>query len=199
MNNPLNASTSNRRPRCARRTLFVLAEAFRNGFSAIMGWLQRLPRKWALAPKGEVLSAPYTHFASTSDNPKGITPQSPGLRACELPWVERTRPSQPQRGCGCPGAPEDATPLGLMAIFRRFPRVARASQPWALRRNPGGIRCSHCDSEMRAMSRVLDRFWSSPIDRKLRRIGAVQKLASMWRFMGREHLQSMVVNRSHER
>jgi len=33
-------------------------------------------------------------------NPEGIPPQSPGLRACELPWVSWSSTGQPQRGCG---------------------------------------------------------------------------------------------------
>src|SRR5439155_8223144 len=31
------------------------------------------------------------------------------------------------------------TPLGLVILFRPFPRLARVSQPWALGRNPVGI------------------------------------------------------------
>ena len=34
----------------------------------------------------------------------------------------------------------DTTPLGLKKNFMSFPRVARASQPWAGGRNPVGIR-----------------------------------------------------------
>ncbi len=34
---------------------------------------------------------------------------------------------------------DDATPLGLMHISMRLPRVARSSQPWAERLNPVGI------------------------------------------------------------
>jgi hypothetical protein len=33
----------------------------------------------------------------------------------------------------------DATPLGLMNILIRYPRVARASQPWAERHYPVGV------------------------------------------------------------
>ena len=73
-----------------------------------------------------------------SVNPKGIPAQSPGLRACELPWVITPRACQPQRGCGL-GGDRAATPLGLCAIVSSFPRVARASQPWAGGRNPFGI------------------------------------------------------------
>ena len=34
------------------------------------------------------------------ENPNGIPAQSPGLRACELPWVPVNKCLQPQRGCG---------------------------------------------------------------------------------------------------
>ena len=74
-------------------------------------------------------------------NPKGIASSSPGLRGTSYPG-SRTggfstptglRPasasgSQPRWGCGS-GA--------------RFPRVARASQPWASSRNPVGIQRAH--------------------------------------------------------
>src|SRR5882724_8940009 len=59
------------------------------------------------------------HSAGISDNPKGIAPSSPGLRACELPWVHVQIVSQPQRGCGYVRAPMDTTPLGLAHPRRR--------------------------------------------------------------------------------
>jgi len=46
---------------------------------------------------------------------------------------------QPQRGCGRHASTQDTTPLGLLILWTRFPRVARTSQPWALGRNPFGI------------------------------------------------------------
>jgi len=71
-------------------------------------------------------------------NPNGIVSSSPGLRGTSYPgW----------------GAPAFATPTGLRRVRSakpqprwgcrfcgRFPRVARSSQPWALSRNPFGIR-----------------------------------------------------------
>ena len=69
-------------------------------------------------------------------NPNGITSSSPGLRGTSYPgW--RAMGDQPRRGCVQHGG-QGATPLGLCA-WAWFPRVARSSQPWALRRNPFGI------------------------------------------------------------
>ncbi len=46
--------------------------------------------------------------------------------------------AQPKRGCGT-GTREGHNPVGVVQHSRHFPRVARASQPWAGRHNPGGI------------------------------------------------------------
>src|SRR6266496_731715 len=56
----------------------------------------------------------------------------------ELPWVHRPRRFQPQRGCGSTERGR-RNPFGVGFLLARFPKVARASQPWALRRNPFGI------------------------------------------------------------
>ena len=55
--------------------------------------------------------------------PKGIMSFSPAVARHELPWVCGHKRFQPQRGCVRP-ATDDATPLGLMPISSRFPRVA---------------------------------------------------------------------------
>src|SRR5437879_3896048 len=67
----------------------------------------------------------------------------PRVARTELPWENHWNKSQPQRGCvrdthgaACRLA---ATPLGLIDHLGLLPRVARASQPWASRRNPFGI------------------------------------------------------------
>ena len=66
----------------------------------------------------------------------------PRVGAQRLPWEEDRPNAQPQRGCGTTATPSAATPLGLRPTSCRFPRVASrlAGQPWALRRNPFGIR-----------------------------------------------------------
>ncbi|MSU62837.1 MAG: type II secretion system protein [Pedosphaera sp.] len=63
----------------------------------------------------------------------------PKVARHELPWVVRVENDQPQRGCGSKIFPIVTTPLGLKSFSLQFPRVARASQPWALLRNPFGI------------------------------------------------------------
>ena len=70
----------------------------------------------------------------------------PRVARHELPWVNVHQTRQPQRGCARPEelavrvkTGDVATPLGLDFFSRILPRVARASQPWALRRNPDGI------------------------------------------------------------
>ena len=75
-----------------------------------------------------------------STNPNGIPSQSPELARRAYSGNAAPRRSQPQRGCGPLVLPRAATPLGLRLFSPRFPRVARSSQPWALLRNPVGIR-----------------------------------------------------------
>jgi len=74
-----------------------------------------------------------------SPNPKGIPTQSPGLRGTSYPGNERAHEPQPQRGCGKPLAPSSHNPVGVDRYAPGFPKVARASQPWAGGRNPVGI------------------------------------------------------------
>ena len=45
---------------------------------------------------------------------------------------------QPQRGCITPRRTARCNPVGVGSLFRRSPRVARPSQPWAERRSPVG-------------------------------------------------------------
>ena len=68
----------------------------------------------------------------------------PKVARNELPWVIVEQISQPQRGCGNSVFVRRAgdvghNPVGVVIFCGRFPRVARASQPWALGRNPVGI------------------------------------------------------------
>ena len=73
-------------------------------------------------------------------NPNGIPSISPGLpspRGYPGSWSRAGHnPNGVASFVACQSA---ATPLGLMGIFIRVPRVARASQPWAERRYPFGV------------------------------------------------------------
>ena len=71
-------------------------------------------------------------------NPKGIPSSSPGLRAARYPGSAVAGFSTPT-GLRhlCTGWPQ---PRWGCLPSAMFPKVARASQPWALRRNPVGIR-----------------------------------------------------------
>src|SRR5882724_12560543 len=66
----------------------------------------------------------------SSVNPKGIASISPGLR--QLPWVNREKPSQPQRGCVTVGHRKAATPLGLEKFWATFTQgsACRATLGW---------------------------------------------------------------------
>jgi len=74
-------------------------------------------------------------------NPERIASSSPGLRGTSYPGWKSKKISQPQRGCGQFGGRDLATtPLALMQFYGRAPRVGAVRQPWALGRNPVGIR-----------------------------------------------------------
>src|SRR6266567_7513908 len=62
----------------------------------------------------------------------------PRVARHELPWVDRPRRFQSQRGC-VTLLWFSRNPVGVVPIRAGLPRVARSSQPWALRRNPFGI------------------------------------------------------------
>jgi len=74
--------------------------------------------------------------------PKGLRPPAQG---CEerATLGHRSTNHQPQRGCGNSvfvwrSCDVGRNPVGVVVVFGRFPRVARASQPWALRHSPVG-------------------------------------------------------------
>ena len=89
--------------------------------------------------------------------PKGLRPPAQGCEA-RATLGRSNENTQPQRGCAAPCQGEAATPLGLMAIPRRFPRVARCSQPWALRRYPFGILCRTFSTFLELRMRKLHSF-----------------------------------------
>ena len=70
-------------------------------------------------------------------NPKGIVSSSPGLRGTSYPGSRRDRFSTPTGLCHV--ATEGPQPRWGCWVAAWFPRVARASQPWAWSRNPFGI------------------------------------------------------------
>jgi len=79
------------------------------------------------------------HPTMTCDNPNGIAASSPGLPSLRgYPGKPFPNGLQPHRGC-INGESTAPTPLGLLNIFCRDPRVARFSQPWADCSNPFGI------------------------------------------------------------
>ena len=69
--------------------------------------------------------------------PNGASASSPRLARQRLPWGHRPTIHQPQRGCATSAFVSRScdvgrNPVGVVIFSRRFPRVARASQPWAL-------------------------------------------------------------------
>ena len=62
----------------------------------------------------------------------------PKVARNELPWGNRPRRLQLQRGCGEAGR-EGCNAVGVGSSVGLIPRVAPSSQLWALRRNPFGI------------------------------------------------------------
>ena len=79
-----------------------------------------------------------TSLGGLSANPNGIETSSPGLRACELPWVRTPERFNPN-GVVAFRPAHGHNPVGVGHRMAGFPRVARASQPWALGQNPFGI------------------------------------------------------------
>ena len=84
-------------------------------------------------------AAEWNSARQVFDNPKGIASSSPGLPSLRgYPGKPFPNGLQPQRGC-INTEQVATTPLGLVSLFGRDPRVARSSQPWADRVNPFGI------------------------------------------------------------
>ena len=76
------------------------------------------------------------------DSPKGAAPQSPRLARPRLPWVAG-RPVINRNAVVTGGVPRQERPrrnrVAVGSGVAHCPRVARASRPWASRRNPVGI------------------------------------------------------------
>src|ERR1043165_6440601 len=94
---------------------------------------------------------PWSLDISAKKSQRDFAPK-PRVASCELPWETVRSNVQPQRGCviipslsfkpirpdGSAGA-SSRNPVRVVRLFGHLPRVARASQPWALRWNPFGI------------------------------------------------------------
>jgi len=84
-------------------------------------------------------AAEWNPVGPVLDNPKGIASSSRGLPSLRgYPGIPSPNGLQPYWGC-INGESTTPTPLGLLNIFCRDPRVARSSQPWADGSNPFGI------------------------------------------------------------
>ena len=115
-----------------------------------MGWLVAAPRtvgdfsgKNHYLLKHPPVQSTTHHPQAEKWNPRILTefrPEAQGWARCAYHGNTAPQRSQPQRGYAPLALPRAATPLGLRFFSPRFPRVARASQPWALLRNPVGIR-----------------------------------------------------------
>ena len=75
----------------------------------------------------------------SSPIPTGLHPSAQGCRVREATLGNEIHYSpQPQRGCINGGRAGGCNPFRVVGLWGRFPRVARASQPWAERRSPFG-------------------------------------------------------------
>ena len=109
-------------------------------------WLagNRVDTAFRQTPRRQMRSS--IHQRADLESQRDSVPK-PRVARHELPWVGRIPSRQPQRGCGslkriaprCTARIPATTPLGLMILGRKFPKVARASQPWAERHNPFGM------------------------------------------------------------
>src|ERR1035441_9024434 len=85
-------------------------------------------------------------------NPKGIVSSSPGLRAASYPGKRESRKHPTPTRLRLQATTGGRNPVGVGVFWSSSPRVARCSQPWALRRNPFGIRllddatCGECSA-----------------------------------------------------
>ncbi len=67
--------------------------------------------------------------------PRGFQPRAQGCEARATLGGGSKDFSQPQQGCG-PATWDGHNPVKVVVYSRRFPRVARALQPWAGGHNP---------------------------------------------------------------
>ena len=70
--------------------------------------------------------------------PTGLRPKAQGCEERATLGDVFDNSPQPQRGCVIPSRAHRHNPVGVDDFSGRFPRVARASQPWADGRSPVG-------------------------------------------------------------
>ena len=71
--------------------------------------------------------------------PTGLRPKAQGCEGRATLGDTSPHFPQPQRGCGILRHSNGRNPVGVVKFSERFPRVARASQPWAERHYPVGV------------------------------------------------------------
>ena len=109
--------------------------------------------------------------------PTGLRPKAQGCEArATLGDVIHYFP-QPQRGCG-PTAHNRHNLVEVEKSFRRLPRVARASQPWAERHYPVGVNKRRTDwaDESRTLAALRDALLPKLLSGELRVPAAAAQL-----------------------
>ena len=102
--------------------------------------------------------------------PTGLRPKAQGCEArATLGDVSEYFP-QPQRGCGIMARAHGHNLVEVEKSFRRLPRVARASQPWAERHYPVGVNKRRTDwaDESRTLAVLRDALLSKLLSGELR-------------------------------
>ena|SRR5437667_3740089 len=119
------------------------------GFSPRLEVRNHLRRVATLEDRGCVRSTRRSICGRTPRPiPKGLRPPAQGCEARVTLGLVKASARTPT-GLRPIHRDDDTTPMGLTRIRRRFPKVARSepdwptSQPWALSRNPVGIRFPH--------------------------------------------------------
>ncbi len=115
-----------------------------------------------------------------NENANGVSSFSPGCRVREATLGHRCFDfPQPQRGCVGVAARHAATPLGLMNILIRLPRVVRSSQPWAERRYPVGVNPRHAPWVDRLLAAKRQNPAAAPAGRHLCRMASPENPSSV--------------------
>ena len=91
------------------------------------------------------------------------------VREATLGYVSNNSP-QPQRGCITPRRIAGCNPFRVGKFSIRYPRVARASQPWAERHYPVGVNERRADlsNESRTLATLRDALLPKLLSGELR-------------------------------